>query len=101
MSYATLGRKLHLTDGWGFTVFGIVATALACAAVLLALIFAAVLFPSRAVGRITCRNFASQTGFKTKFVILNWADTGTCLAQAPNGRWVKNTQIVQFVQGSK
>lgn len=104
MSYSaltTVGRKLGLTDSWGFTVFGMILTLGLGVALVVALAFAAALFPSRAVGRTTCRNFASQTGFKTKFVILNWADTGTCLAQAPNGRWVKNSQIVQFVQGSR
>lgn len=96
-----IARKLRLVDSWGISLFGVILGFTAGLAIVVALLFAAILFPSRAVGRITCRNFASQTGFKTKFVILNWADTGTCLAQAPNGRWVKNTQIVQFVQGSK
>jgi hypothetical protein len=56
---------------------------------------------SRAVGRTTCRNWSAQTGYETKFVLLNWADTGTCLALAPNGRWVKNTQVLSFANGRK
>lgn len=54
---------------------------------------------SRAVGRTTCRHWGERTNFKTQFVILNWNDTGTCLALAPNGQWVKNTKVAQFLQG--
>src|SRR4051794_15425967 len=31
-------------------------------------------FISRSIERTTCHNFGEQTGFKTKMVILNWAD---------------------------
>ena len=55
---------------------------------------ALIVYPSRAVGRTTCRNWASQTGYETKFTILNWADTGTCLARVPGGRWVQNSRVI-------
>lgn len=60
-----------------------------------------VILPLRAVGRTTCRNFAAQTGYPTKFVVLNWADTGTCLARTPDGHWTKNTNIIVNVPAVK
>ncbi len=56
---------------------------------------------SRSVGKITCRNWGKNTGYKTKFVIQNWADGGTCLTLTTNGRWVKNTQIIINVPEEK
>lgn len=55
---------------------------------------ALVVLPSRTVGKTTCRNFSKESGYATRFVIMNWADTGTCLALAPNGRWVNKDSIV-------
>lgn len=101
MSAATVSRKLHLTDDLGVTIGGMLAIVFSALAVFVAIAMAAIIAGSRAIGRPTCRNFAAQTGFPTKFVVLNVFDTGTCLAQAPNGRWVKNTQIVQFIQAGK
>lgn len=49
---------------------------------------------SRVVGRTTCHNFAVQTGYRTKFEVLNFFDTGTCLARTPDGHWTKNTNII-------
>ncbi len=57
-------------------------------------VIAVVVYPSRSVGNTTCRHWGEQSGYETKFRILNWADTGTCLARTPNGRWVKNTNII-------
>lgn len=53
-----------------------------------------VILPARAIGRSTCHNWGEQTGYRTKFTVLNWADTGTCLAQTSDGHWVPNTHII-------
>lgn len=52
-----------------------------------------IVYASRAAGRTSCSHWGQQTGYPTKFRVLYWADTGTCLAQTPNGHWVKNTQV--------
>jgi hypothetical protein len=60
-----------------------------------------IIYPSRSVGRTTCRHFSEQSGYPTKFVILNWADTGTCLARTPDGHWTKNTNIIVNVPSKR
>lgn len=66
---------------------------------LAALLLVVLIVGMRSYGRGVCRQFATQTGFPTKFVVLGFMDSGTCLAKAPDGRWVLNTQIVQFTGG--
>ncbi len=63
-------------------------------AAILLIVFGAIVLGGRSVGRTTCRHFSAQTGYPTKFAILNWADTGTCLARTPDGHWTKNTNII-------
>ena len=101
MTATTWPRRLRLTDSYGISGFGMLLSILGVLVVVLTIVFASVVYGGRAYGRTTCVNFATETGFQTKFVVLNWADAGTCLALAPNGRWIKNTQIVQFIQASK
>lgn len=52
---------------------------------------------SRPVGHSICNNWSRQTGVPTKFVILNWADTGTCLARTPDGHWIQNSNWNAYV----
>lgn len=96
MSAATLSRKLGLVDNYGLTGVGFLTALLAGITLLMAVLVTSIVLGSRAIGRTTCGHWASQTGFASKFVVLNFFDTGSCL-----GRWVKNTQIVQFIQAGK
>src|SRR4051812_43675540 len=61
---------------------------------LVAVIGIAVTVGQRAVGRTTCRNWSEQTGYPSKFVILNFFGGGTCLAGPRWGRGVKNTLVL-------
>ena len=89
----TLRRRLHLVDDYGMTGYGFVATMVVVLAVIVAVTFCGFTYGGRAVGRTTCRNWGTQTGYETKFVVLNWSDSGTCLARS-HGRWVQNTNII-------
>lgn len=60
------------------------------------ILLVSIVFGSRAYGATECSNWGKQTGYNTKFEVLNFMDTGTCLALAPNGRWVLNTQVLSF-----
>lgn len=64
-------------------------------------IFSAVVYGGRANGRGTCSQWEQQMGVPTKFTVLNWADSGTCLAKTPEGIWVKNTNWQAFVGGGQ
>lgn len=66
---------------------------------LAAILVPTIVLSSRAVGRTTCRHWGTQTNIPTKFVLLNWADSGTCLARTPTGRWVPNSNWAAFVRG--
>lgn len=74
---------------------------LAICCLLFAIIFPAVTFGGRAVGRTTCRNWGSQVGVPVEFRVLNWADTGTCFARTPGGRWIPNSNWFSYVRGGK
>lgn len=76
------------SDGW------ILVAILGALVAFMGLLAPTITWSGRAVGRTTCRHFAEQSGYQTKFTILNWADSGTCLALASNGRWVPNTQLI-------
>lgn len=76
------------SDGW------ILVTILGAVAALVGVVVPTVTWSSRVVGRTSCRNWATQTGYQTKFAIINWADGGTCLALTSDGHWVPNTQII-------
>lgn len=93
----SLPRRLGLSDSYGLTAAGFILGILAAVIALVTIILFITLASSRAIGRTTCHNWSAQTGFKSKFVVLNFFSTGTCLAQAPNGQWVVNSQIVQFI----
>lgn len=66
-----------------------------------AIVFPAVVFGSRSVGATTCRNWGNQVGVPTEFRILNWADTGTCFARTPGGRWIPSDGWFSYVRGDK
>ena len=87
-------ERLHITDSFGLTMGGLMLCILAAVAVFVAVLMFAIVESSRSVGRTTCRNFQTQTGYETKFVLLNFFDTGTCLAKAPDGRWVLNSKVL-------
>lgn len=101
MNAATITRRLHLTNSYGITGIGTIVLAVGTLVVLVAVLVSATVLGGRSVGRITCRHWGAQTGFPTKFVVLNFFDDGTCLAQAPNGRWVVNTKVVQFIGATR
>lgn len=102
MSALPLARRLRLTDAYGDLSFGgFVLSCCAGIAACFVLVGLVVILSMRPYGRGVCHRFAEQTGFRTKFVVLGFMDTGTCLAQAPNGQWVSNSKIVQFVQATK
>jgi hypothetical protein len=97
----TLAGRLWLVDSYGLTPYGVLAILIGCALAIVGVMFAAATYGGRSYGRATCARWGAQTGIQTKFVVLNWADSGTCLARTLNGRWVKNSQWVAFVQGSR
>lgn len=98
MTAIPISRRLGLTGRYGgISAFGIVLSAVTAVLALTGVITVAVIGSSRAIGRTTCHHWATQTGFKSKFVVLNFFSAGTCLAQAPNGQWVVSSQIVQFI----
>lgn len=82
------GFDYRSSDGW--LAFAL----LAGIAALVLLMVPTIVLPSRAVGSTTCRHWGEQTGYATKFQILNWADTGTCLARTSGDHWVKNTSVI-------
>ncbi len=86
-------------DVWVICGFVVAFTLLV--AVFTAVMIAAIISISIPYGRTSCRNWAKRTGVATKFTRLNFFDTGTCLAQAPDGRWVKNTSVQVFIPGAK
>lgn len=89
LSIAVIKLSHDEFSGWGFLA------AITCAiAVIMAILVPLVTYGSRNQGRISCRSFASQTGYPTKFVLLNSWDTGTCLARTRSGRWVPKGQLV-------
>ena len=53
-----------------------------------------VVLPSRAIGAANCRNWSRQTGYPSKFVVLNWFDEGQCLARMPDGHWTYSDNII-------
>lgn len=80
---------------------GILAVLAGAIVLLFALVFVGVTYGGRAYGKPTCRHWGEQVGVQTKFVILNWADSGTCLARTPAGLWVPSSRWQAFVGGSK
>ncbi len=101
MSANTVARKLRLTDGYGFTLLGVITTVLLSFVTLILAVGLAVTLGGRAYGRTTCANWSVETGIETKFAVLNWADSGTCLAKTPDGRWVLNSKWTAFVNAGK
>lgn len=98
MTAIPISRRLGLTSRYGgISGFGIILSAASVVLLLVAVITVVAIGSGRAIGRTTCHHWATQTGFKSKFVVLNFFSAGTCLAQAPNGQWVVNSQIVQFI----
>ena len=96
-----LAYKLGLVDSYGLTMGGFLGILAGGILLVLAVVFCAVTYGGRSYGRTTCANWSSQTGIQTKFVILNWADSGTCLARTPGGRWVLNSKWQAFVNAGR
>lgn len=67
-------------------------------ALLLVTIFAANIIGCRLNGPGACEQWGQQTGHRTKFRLIGFLDTGTCLAQLKNGRWVINSSVGAFNQ---
>ena len=96
----TEGYQRGELRGWvAGTIIGTVIALFIAAFV--AILMAIILAISIPVGRGICNRWEEQTGVETKFVRLNLFDTGTCLAKAPDGRWVKNTSVQVFIPGGK
>jgi hypothetical protein len=93
--YSSGYRSGRVRDVWGFV------TCVALAAVLVAAVVVTVIAVSVPLGRTRCKHWAEQTGIPTKYARLTFFDTGTCLAQASDGRWVKNTQVQIFISGTR
>jgi hypothetical protein len=84
-------------DNWGYLKFRwIILFGSVGLAVLVASIIAIVIPVSRAVGETNCSNLGEQTGYPTKFRILNFFDTGTCLVRNSNGLWVKDVNVLNM-----
>lgn len=76
--------------------WAVAALALLGIGVFVGVVTACIIYGGRAYGRPQCARWGVQTGYPTKFVILGWADGGTCLARTKSGRWVLNTQVRAF-----
>lgn len=97
----TLAERLWLADAYGLSFLGMILSIFAVLAVAVLAIGITGTVAARAYGHTTCNNWGSETGIATKFVVLNWGDSGTCLAQTPDGRWVLNSKWTAFVKGDK
>jgi hypothetical protein len=87
------------SDNEAFVLVGIVSAVFALVCVVLAITLPAVIYSSRHFGRVSCDNFAIQSGYQTKFVLLNSWATGTCLAHTKDGRWVPTNQLIGVSRG--
>ncbi len=95
-------RETWRRDEYGNATFAAFMLTLCSAIVAVCIIvFLAVVLVGRSVGRTTCENWSIETGIESKFVLLNWADTGTCLAKAPDGRWILNSNWQAFFQADR
>lgn len=95
-------RRWHIVDGYGFMTGGALLASLFLGLFVLPVgIFCGVVYGGRAYGRDTCKTWSKQTGVPVKFVVLNWADSGTCLARTPDGHWIVNSQWQAFFGASK
>ncbi len=101
MSTLTIRRRFRLVDGFGLTGLGFVVTGVAGFLLFVTVVMVSVVGLSRHFGRIACGNWSSETGYPTKFVLLNTASTGTCLARTPSGRWVVNSKVIAIAPSRK
>lgn len=85
----------------GLSGFGFGVVFLGTIFALIAVVCVAIIAGGRITGRTGCANWGMETGIPTKFVILNFGNTGTCFAHAPDGRWVPKDQWAVFVSGQK
>lgn len=98
---SALTDRLRLTDCYGVSPLGMLLSLLGGATALVLIGGLAIILGGRAAGRTICRNWSSQTGIPTKLAVLYWADSGHCLAQTPDGRWVLNTKVQVYIPGGK
>ncbi len=101
MSTYAIGRRLRLTDSFGLTMGGFVVSLVTVIVAFIAILSVLVIGLSRHYGRISCANWSAETGYPSKFVILNTASGGTCLARTPSGRWVVNSKVIEVVPALK
>lgn len=97
----TYARKFRLADNYGLTGLGIISVVASIFVVVVVSLVLALTLGGRAYGRTTCTNWSQETGVRTKFAVLNWLDSGQCLALTPSGTWVLNSRWQAFVEGSK
>ena len=97
---STIARKLHLVDGYGISTLGAALSVVFGCLALAGVLIIGITLGGRAYGRTTCANWGSASGITTKFQVLNWADSGTCLARTPSGQWVLNSKWEAFVTGT-
>ncbi len=50
----------------------------------------------RAYGRNACGSYGRQTDRVVKFVVLNSLDTGTCMVQTTDRRWLPQDQVQEI-----
>jgi hypothetical protein len=81
-------------NGAGFSV-GV----LGAIGILIAGVMLLVLGLGRHYGRINCHQFGATSGYNTRFVIYSKFDSGECLVQQKDGKWIPRDQLRDF-QGS-
>lgn len=56
-------------------------------------------YAGRAIGRVECRNWSTQTDRPARFVVYTSWDTGSCLTRDDHGKWISKDQVRQFGSG--
>lgn len=49
---------------------------------------------SRTAGHASCNTFARTSGYTTKFRLMHFLDTGSCLVQTPSGKWMSQDRVL-------
>lgn len=48
----------------------------------------------RSAGAASCRTFARQSGYTTKYRLMHFLDGGNCLVQTPSGKWMTQNRVL-------
>lgn len=56
---------------------------------------------SRAADAASCRTYASQSGYPTRFRINHFLSPGTCFVRLPNGHWLPEKRVTGFIKAEK